>query len=837
MVRKKHDDDEDEGTDWLLAQLVTGRTPESQQPQEPAEAEQPAMPETPEPEPEAAAPTQPDLPLRAPSPRREEVLDWFSLAEPPAPVPADDAATRALPVIGEPGETPQATSGAPERPAPSDGPPGQPPPEDLPAWSPPFVASPPATPPERLTQVEPPVSESLRPVEPPPGPVTPTGPFALRWGSNEPQPEPEPGPEPGDSGRAGEPSPPTPPMPPGGAPTVLPSPPTPPMPPGGAPTVLPSPSPSPSSGSDAPFAGFTPPPVTRSSFTPPPNDAQRHPTAPDSAPRGWDERASEPPKSAGYDDELWAALNEPETGTPFPVHPPSTPAPPAHPGVALSLPLTPAPAEPTTTPPPAPAPFPASASAGEPPNEPQGAAPIDDLLAELGNRWAAREAAADAEPAGQPAPTADAASTTDAAPTADAESSAAGVAALGLGFDAADDAAVDEEPTPETGGEAPADAESSIARQVAEAGYFWNLTPDPNAADPNADMSSAAATVNRLRANSPESDPQFEPDSEWQPEPQTEPEQPAAEQHEPAPAASLGAEASDHWEPADEPVESDDHDPLAALFGGAAATPPPTRPAAPLNDPFAELAPLPPAASTAPASVSAVGAGTPFGVPGAPAAPAAGARSAYDVANSARGGSGGSGTGGSSTQGRNSPARILAWIAGSLAAVLVLTGLFFLGTQLGNGTAAPAESPSASATPTPTPEPTAAQPVGVHAWDALFGGECIDPFVGAFEEEFTVVDCAAPHAAQLVYRGVLPGDAAAPFPGEAELASQMNLLCTATGVINLAAVAGMEDLQVQAAYPVTEAQWAKGERHYYCFANRAGGEPLTASIAGPGPAA
>jgi hypothetical protein len=65
----------------------------------------------------------------------------------------------------------------------------------------------------------------------------------------------------------------------------------------------------------------------------------------------------------------------------------------------------------------------------------------------------------------------------------------------------------------------------------------------------------------------------------------------------------------------------------------------------------------------------------------------------------------------------------------------------------------------------------------------------------------------------------------------------MNLLCTAPGVIDVAAVAGVEDLQVQAAFPVTEEQWTSGERSYYCFANRAGGEPLTASIAGPGPAA
>ena len=137
----------------------------------------------------------------------------------------------------------------------------------------------------------------------------------------------------------------------------------------------------------------------------------------------------------------------------------------------------------------------------------------------------------------------------------------------------------------------------------------------------------------------------------------------------------------------------------------------------------------------------------------------------------------------------------------------------------------------------PASPPTAPQPAGVHAWNTLFGTECIDPFTSAWAEEFTVVDCAAPHNAQLVYRGQLPGDATAPFPGEAEIASQMNLLCTATGVIDPATVGGIDDLQVQAAFPVTEEQWTAGERNYYCFANRAGGEPLTGSIAGPGPAA
>jgi hypothetical protein len=182
--------------------------------------------------------------------------------------------------------------------------------------------------------------------------------------------------------------------------------------------------------------------------------------------------------------------------------------------------------------------------------------------------------------------------------------------------------------------------------------------------------------------------------------------------------------------------------------------------------------------------------------------------------------------------------RTLLWIAGGLVVAVVIAGLFFLGTQLpfGGGTAtAPSAEPTA--TETPVPEPTGPQPVGVHAWNTLFGGECVDPFESAWAEEFAVVDCAAPHAAQLVRRGELEGDAAAPFPGEAEIAVQMNGLCTADGVIDVGLVAGIPDLQVQASFPVTEEQWAEGERTYYCFANRAGGEPLTGSITGPGPAA
>lgn len=188
--------------------------------------------------------------------------------------------------------------------------------------------------------------------------------------------------------------------------------------------------------------------------------------------------------------------------------------------------------------------------------------------------------------------------------------------------------------------------------------------------------------------------------------------------------------------------------------------------------------------------------------------------------------------------------RRLLWTVGVLGLVVVLVGLFFLGTRLPTMFgAAPTPTPSAAKTPTPTPTPTVAPEVtgpaaaGEHPWDQLGGGECIDPYTGPWAETFTVVDCAAPHAAQLVYRGTFGGDATTAFPGEEALASQINLLCSAPGVIDVNAAGGYPDLQLQGSFPVTEEQWTTTKRYYYCFVSRSGGEPITASVAGPGPAA
>ena len=184
----------------------------------------------------------------------------------------------------------------------------------------------------------------------------------------------------------------------------------------------------------------------------------------------------------------------------------------------------------------------------------------------------------------------------------------------------------------------------------------------------------------------------------------------------------------------------------------------------------------------------------------------------------------------------------LIWTTVGLLALIVLVGLFFLGQRLvASPVAAPIASvspaPTPTSTPTPTPELAATQPAGVHEWNTLFGGECLEPYASPWEEDFTVVDCAASHTAQLVYRGTFGGDQATIFPGEAALAAQINLLCTKPGILDLTAAGAYSNLQMQGSYPITEEQWKTGSRDYFCFVGRASTEALAASIVGSGPVA
>jgi len=227
-----------------------------------------------------------------------------------------------------------------------------------------------------------------------------------------------------------------------------------------------------------------------------------------------------------------------------------------------------------------------------------------------------------------------------------------------------------------------------------------------------------------------------------------------------------------------------------------------------------------------------------------PAAPRSSRRG--DGGGASGGDGGGDGPDGAGTDGGRAPLsrnqKVLLWVAGSLVAVLALVGVFVVGTRipllLGP---APGAEPSPTATPSASPSATAL-PVGPVApgdyrWDELLGGECLEPYVDAWQDEYTVVDCAEPHGGQLVLRAPVPPPAGATevgsYPGEDVLAAQMLLLCSGPGVLNLSAAGGLTDIVVQGAFPVSAEAWDEGEQDYFCFVSRSSGEPLTGSLAVP----
>lgn len=182
--------------------------------------------------------------------------------------------------------------------------------------------------------------------------------------------------------------------------------------------------------------------------------------------------------------------------------------------------------------------------------------------------------------------------------------------------------------------------------------------------------------------------------------------------------------------------------------------------------------------------------------------------------------------------------KVLIWIAGSLVAVLALLALFLVGTKLPDLLGpAPAviETPSMTPTPTPTVLPVGPVAVGVHRWNQLLGGECLSPYAGPWENEYTVVDCETPHPAQLVARGTF--DAAdgvvLAYPGMEALQSQVNLLCTSPKVVDYKKATEYTDVQFEASYAVSAEEWNTGNRDYYCFLSRSTGGDLEGSVAVP----
>ena len=184
-------------------------------------------------------------------------------------------------------------------------------------------------------------------------------------------------------------------------------------------------------------------------------------------------------------------------------------------------------------------------------------------------------------------------------------------------------------------------------------------------------------------------------------------------------------------------------------------------------------------------------------------------------------------------------AKIIISAAAIVVAILLLIALFFIGARIATPPAplpVPTSTPTASPTPTPSAAAVGPVPEGVHQWDELLGGECLDPFDTAWQDSYTVVSCAAPHAAQLVVRGGFADAAEAAYPGLEQLSARMNLLCTAPSVVDYSAAGSLSDIQVEASFAVDAADWDAGNRTYFCFLSRSSGEPLTTSIALPQPA-
>lgn len=120
---------------------------------------------------------------------------------------------------------------------------------------------------------------------------------------------------------------------------------------------------------------------------------------------------------------------------------------------------------------------------------------------------------------------------------------------------------------------------------------------------------------------------------------------------------------------------------------------------------------------------------------------------------------------------------------------------------------------------------------GEHHYSELLGGECVAEFTDAWQDYYTVVDCATPHAAQLLATGEYESLA---FPGDYQLRVVAEQRCQSPEILDFELAKQYTDVQISVSYPMNAMQWEKeGTRHFYnCFASLASGAPMTTSISG-----
>jgi Septum formation len=146
----------------------------------------------------------------------------------------------------------------------------------------------------------------------------------------------------------------------------------------------------------------------------------------------------------------------------------------------------------------------------------------------------------------------------------------------------------------------------------------------------------------------------------------------------------------------------------------------------------------------------------------------------------------------------------------------------------------PAVDPRPTDDPTPSPTASAVPSVPTQPVSTLKTGDCLQIYPSPWENGYPVVDCAAPHIAQVLTIGTLPQPSNAPFPGTKALNDQVNDLCSAPNLLDWNWVAiWNEDVYVDPRYPNTNALWASGARSYYCFVYTFSRHELTGSALPP----
>ncbi|RDV45586.1 hypothetical protein DOE76_07085 [Leifsonia sp. ku-ls] len=184
---------------------------------------------------------------------------------------------------------------------------------------------------------------------------------------------------------------------------------------------------------------------------------------------------------------------------------------------------------------------------------------------------------------------------------------------------------------------------------------------------------------------------------------------------------------------------------------------------------------------------------------------------------------------------------LLVGVTAAVAIALLVVGVqSVLGAAGKPGTAAAAPSGSGSpvvprAEPGPTPRGLPPRPTPTHVATApaqpiasLAPGACLQTYDSKWAPAYPVVDCSAPHIAQLIAAGTLPQSASAAFPGTGALDTQVGDLCTPSLNWHWVAVWN-EDVQLDLRYPDTAEKWATGDRAYYCIVYTFSRHELTGS--------